>query len=335
LSLPDHVEQQDLVERSCKFFYMIELRRLRLLRELEARGTITAVARALSYTPSAVSQQLAQLERDVGIRLLERVGRGVRLTDAGHTLAAHAREILAATERAEAELAAQEGSVSGRLRVGTFQSAALALLAPALKTLADDHPQLEIETLEADPEETMPALLVGDLDLVCGDDYDGTAISEPAIDREDLLIDELRLVLPRNDPLAARTAVRLADLTERNWASGRAGSAYAAAIENVCRERASFTPRVHHRASDLVFILSLVHAAGTVALLPDLLGADQDPRVAVRPLTDGAITRTIYTAVRRSSAQRPAIIAVRDTLRTILAKPPRVLSVLRTGEPHI
>jgi len=303
---------------------MIDLRRLRLLRELEARGTITAVAEALSFTPSAVSQQLARLERETGVALLERVGRSVRLTDAGRVLAAHAERILASVDAAEAELAIQAETVQGRLRVAAFQSAALALLAPALDRLAHDHPALEVEVIEADPEETLPVLLVGELDLVFGDDYDPVPITHPSLDREDLLEDRLRLVLPCDDPLAAAHEVKLADLAGRAWASGQPGSAYSAAVERACNELGAFSPRVCHRASDLLLLLSLVRVGRAVALLPDLLGADRDDKVAVRSIAEGALTRTIYTAVRGSSARRPTVIALRRAVVAVASRAARV-----------
>lgn len=303
---------------------MIDLRRLRLLRELEARETITAVAEALSFTPSAVSQQLARLERETGVALLERIGRGVRLTDAGRTLAAHAERILASVDAAEAELATQAETVHGRLRVGAFQSAALALLPPALDRLGHDYPTLEVEVVEADPEQTLPALLLGDLDLVFADDYDPAPITHPSLDREDLLEDQLRLVLPRNDPLAAAREVRLADLAGRPWASGQPGSAYSAAVERACKDLGAFAPRVCHRASDLLLLLRLVRIGRAVALLPDILGADQDDKVAVRSIAEGALKRTIYTAVRGSSARRPTVIALRHALAAAASRAARV-----------
>jgi len=301
---------------------MIELRRLRLLRELEARGTISAVAGALGFTPSAVSQQLARLERETDARLLERIGRGVKLTDAGRLLSAHAERILAAVDAAEADLAAESGAVRGRLRVGTFQSAAFALITPALESLAAEHPALEVEVIEADAEQTMPALRIGDLDLVCEDEYDTSASQEPLLDRKDLLTDRLRLVLPRTDPLATAKEVRLADLSDRPWASGPVASNYSAAVERACRERGAFAPRVLHRAGDLMFLLNLVRVGRAVALLPDLLGAEQHEGVSVRSIVEGDPTRTIYTLVRTSSVQRPSVIALRAALAAI-AHPPR------------
>jgi DNA-binding transcriptional LysR family regulator len=300
---------------------MISLARLRVLRELEARGTVTAVAESLSFTPSAVSQQLARLEQETGVALLERVGRGVRLTDAGRTLAAHAHAILAAVDTAESDLAAATGEARGRLRVGTFQSAALRLLVPALGRLGAEQPQLEVEVVQADPEETIPALLLGDLDLVFVDEYDNSApFLNPALDCKHLLDDELRVVLPADDPLAERDTVQLHALAERRWATGQESSVYAVAVEAACRRDGGFVPRIAHRASDLLLLIDLVAVGQAVALLPDLIAADQNPRVAVRALTGKRLTRKIYTAVRRSSKQRPAITTLRRALHDALPK---------------
>jgi DNA-binding transcriptional LysR family regulator len=298
---------------------MLSVARLRLLRELEARGTVTAVAQSLSFTPSAVSQQLARLEQETGVDLLERVGRGLRLTDAGRTLAAHAQAILAAVDVAESDLAATAGAVRGHLRVGAFQSAALHLLVPALERLAAEEPQLDVEVVQADPEETIPALLLGDLDLVFLDEYDDSApFMNPALDCEHLLSDELRLVLPGDDPLACRDTIHLRELAEHRWASGKEGSVYANAVEAACRRAGNFVPRIAHRASDLLLVIRLVAAGQAVALLPDLIAADQNPRIAVRTIAGERLTRNIYTAVRRSSTRRPAVSAVRRALRDAL-----------------
>src|SRR5215212_3797955 len=150
---------------------MLDLRRLRLLRELRERGTIAAVADALTYTPSAVSQQLAQLEREAGVPLLERVGRGVRLTDAALGLVEHTEAVLARLEQAEAELAADSGEVQGVVRVGAFQTAARALVAPILRPLADAYPRLRCEMLEMEAEEALTQLRAGDLDIVIAEEY--------------------------------------------------------------------------------------------------------------------------------------------------------------------
>src|SRR5918996_535570 len=150
---------------------MLDLRRLRLLRELNERGTIAAVADALRFTPSAVSQQLAMLEREAGVPLLERAGRGVRLTDAALVLVEHADALLRRAELAEADLAAAAGTVAGRGRIAGFQSVLLRLALPAIEALARDAPRLRCEVVEAEPEDALPALALGHLDLVLGDEW--------------------------------------------------------------------------------------------------------------------------------------------------------------------
>src|SRR5215217_2748183 len=185
---------------------MLELRRLRLLRELSERGTIAAVADALQFTPSAVSQQLSMLEREAGVALLERAGRGVRLTDAGLVLAGHADALLERAARAEADLAAAARTVAGRGRIAGFESVALRLAIPAMARLAESAPRLRCEFVEAEPEQALPALTTGDVDLVLGDEWEHQPVRlPPGVQRLDLLRDPVRVVLPPGRP-AARIA---------------------------------------------------------------------------------------------------------------------------------
>src|SRR5919107_3906235 len=178
---------------------MLDLRRLRLLRELNERGTIAAVADALQYTPSAVSQQLAMLERETGVRLLERAGRGVRLTDPAMVLVGHARELLDRAAEAEADLAAAAGTVAGRARIAGFQSVMLRIALPAVAALARSAPRLRCELVEAEPEQALPALALGDLDLVLGDEWPHHPWRMPAgLERHELPRDPVRVVLPRH-----------------------------------------------------------------------------------------------------------------------------------------
>src|SRR5918992_742075 len=150
---------------------MLDLRRLRLLRELHERGTIAAVADALQFTPSAVSQQLALLEREAGVPLLERAGRGVRLTDAALMLVEHAEALLERAALAEADLAAAAGTVAGRGRIAAFQSVMLLIALPAIQALAREAPRLRCEVVESEPEQSLPALALGDIDLVLSDEW--------------------------------------------------------------------------------------------------------------------------------------------------------------------
>jgi DNA-binding transcriptional LysR family regulator len=296
---------------------MLDLRRLRLLRELSARGTIGAVAEALSYSPSAVSQQLAALEKEAGVKLLERAGRNVRLTAAGQTLVGHADVLLARVEEAEADLCATAGQVTGTVRIATFQSAGLFLLAPALKRLTAAHPALRAEVEDAEAETTLPSLALGALDLVLGDDYTFVPRRpDPRLEIEPLLREQFRVVLPADHPLArGGGAVSLASLRDEPWAAGKSPGDYAQLTVRACRSLGGFEPEVRHRSNDLLIILALVAAGQAVTLLPDLVGADRDPAVAVRDIGEGPIDRTVFTAIRRSSTRRPALIALRSALQ--------------------
>src|SRR5918911_3841239 len=182
-----------------------DLRRLRLLRELEERGTLWAVAGALGYSPSAVSQQLTVLEKEVGVPLLEKAGRGVKLTDAGRLLAYHARVLLSAAEAARAGLASLTGEVRGTVRAGGLQSATRHVLIPSLTRMLVDHPQVRVEVSELELEQALPELRLGSLDVVISDEYDGQPRPRPAGLTFGLLHEEsLKLVLPAGHPCAER-----------------------------------------------------------------------------------------------------------------------------------
>jgi len=205
---------------------VLDLRRLRLLRELDRRGTIAAVADALQFTPSAVSQQLAILEREAGVALLERAGRGVRLTDAARVLVGHAEALLERAAVAEADLAQAAGTVAGRSRVAAFQSVALRLALPAMAALRERAPRLRCELVEAEPEEALPMLTIGDVDLVLGDEWrHQPLLPTVGLARHPLFRDPVRLVLPADHPVAARhpRAVPLGELAGTPWSSGPSG----------------------------------------------------------------------------------------------------------------
>lgn len=176
---------------------MFDLHRLRLLRELKHRGTLAAVAAALSYAPSSVSQQLSRLEAEVGVRLLEPVGRRVRLTEQAEILVAHTEAVLERLERAEAEIAASLTELTGALRIASFQTAALALVPTALGLLRDQYPHLRIHVTHMEPEKALPALQARDFDLILVEEYPGNPDLRPAeLEQEELLEDPLHLALP-------------------------------------------------------------------------------------------------------------------------------------------
>jgi DNA-binding transcriptional LysR family regulator len=296
---------------------MLDLRRLRLLRELRDRGTVGAVAAALDYSPSAVSQQLRVLERETGAELLERHGRRVRLTEAGLTLARHAERLLAAAEEAEADLAAADGSVTGTVRIAAFQTATLALVPQALSALAHEHPQLRLEVIEAEPEAALHALALGELDLVIADEWEYVPrVRLEGLLREELLSEGVRLVLPAGHRLArSRRPVRLAALAEAPWACGPPPSAHDKLVQRACRVLGGFSPDVRHRSTDLLVLLTLVRTGHAVTLMPDLVRAEDDSTLAVRDLAEGPLSRIVFTAVRAATAERPALATVRAALR--------------------
>ena len=298
---------------------MLDVRRLRLLRELHERGTVTAVAQALAYTPSAVSQQLATLEREAGVPLVERQGRRLRLTDAGRVLVDHAAAVIARLELAESDLAAAAGAeAAGRVRIAAFQTAASGLVLPVLGVLRERHPKLRLELLEMEAEEGLELLRRGEVDLVLAEEYDfAPRRRDPGLVLTAICRDPLVLVLPQGHPLAAAhpEAVPMAELAGEPWASPRAGTAFDASLVRACRVYGGFEPDRHHRSNDLAVLEQLVAAGEAVALLPSLGRPGRTPGVAVRRPADAPLDRSIFLAVRRASAGRATLAAVADAVR--------------------
>jgi DNA-binding transcriptional LysR family regulator len=300
----------------------LDLHRLRLLHELKARGTIAAVADALQFTASAVSQQLAVLEREAGVPLLERAGRGVRLTDAAIVLVGHAGALLERAERAEAELAAAAGRVAGRGRIASFQSVAFHIAVPAMQALAREAPDLRCELIEAEPEESLPALALGDFDLVLADEWQHEPLARPAgVDREDLLREPVYLVLPEDHPAARRhrDVVPLAELAGEVWTTGHTETGWEEMTERTCRELGAFDPDIRHRTNDSVTSLALVAGGQAVTLLPALVDPGARPGTTVRAIAEGSVYRTVFTATRSADAERPSVQALVAAVRSAAA----------------
>jgi DNA-binding transcriptional LysR family regulator len=300
---------------------MLDLRRLRLLHELHARGTIAAVADALQFTPSAVSQQLAVLEREAGVPLLEPAGRGVRLTDAALVLVRHAGALLERAELAESDLAAAAGRVAGRGRIASFQSVGLRVAVPAIRSLAREAPDLRCELIESEPEESLPALALGDVDLVLADEWEHQPLARPAgIAREDLHTDAVHLILPEGHPAARHRAVPLAELAGEAWTTGHRGTAWEDITNRTCRGLGGFDPDIRHRTNDSVLSLALVADGQAVTLLPQLVRPDAHPGVAVRAIAEGGVHRTIFAATRAADAERPSVQALLAAVRSAAAQ---------------
>ena len=300
---------------------MLNVNRLRMLREVASRGTLAAAADALFMTPSAVSQQMAVLERETGTPLLERHGRGVRLTDAGTQLVANTERILAEIERTEADLAAASKGVVGRVRVSAFPTAARALLVPALPGIQERYPNVRISMVDLEPEESIPALKQGDLDVVVAYEWGLLPrLTDAGIEREKLLSEPVYLALPKSHPLVGTGSVRLADLRDEEWIVGRDSTSMLDLVVAATR-RHGYEPRTDFHSMDFQVILSAVGAGLGVALVPPLALYGTYPNVEITDIADLEISRTIWAAVRKGSADNPAIAvmlaALRDSAETV------------------
>ena len=296
---------------------MLDPRRLEVLREFAAQGTIARAAAALTFTPSAVSQQLAQLQREAGIELFRKVGRRLELTDAGRMLVARADDLLAHVESIEAELAAFSGRLRGTVRVAAFQTAARAVVLPALDGLAEAHPELRVELRELEAEESLPLVTGGRLEVAVAEEYEHAPRPRlPQLHRDYLPDDEMLLALPRGHGAleGSNGTVRLEALREAAWATARADTAYADMCKRICRSLGGFEPDVRHRANDMGLLLDLV-ARGCVAIVPALGRPEGDPRVEVRRIAGAGLRRAIFIAVRASDRARPSTAAVVEALR--------------------
>jgi DNA-binding transcriptional LysR family regulator len=290
---------------------MLDLRRLRLLSELARRGTIAEVARVVGYTPSAISQSLLQLEREAGVPLLERDGRRVRLTPAARGLVARTDRVLAELDAAEAELAADHGTVRGTVVIGAFPSAAAGLVVPAVADLYERHPELSCPVVEHEPEDGIPVLRSGELDVLVSESYEGVAaVPTGGLESHELLTEPLLLMLPREPGRAQGESepVALKSLAEAPWIAGLAGTQFAAALDGACR-KAGFTPRIVHRADDARLLETLVASGLGVGLLPALARTGSDA-VRFASATPAPPRRHVSALVRSGAARRPSLSAV-------------------------
>jgi len=286
----------------------LDLRRLRLLRELAGRGTLGAVAAALGYSPSAVSQQLAVLEKEVGVRLLGKAGRGVRLTDAGRLLSEHAAVLLTAADAARADLASLTGDIRGTVRAGGLQSATRRVLIPVVARMLAEHPRVRTEISELELEQALPELRLGTLDVVISDEYDGHPRPRPAGITFRVLHEEpLQLVLPAGHPCAAPGGpVAITALRDDVWAASDTGTGHHAVVEGTCRSLGGFDPDIRHRSNDADVQLDLVRTAGALALMPALALPSADPALTVRDIAEAHVTRRLML-ITRAGPPTPAL----------------------------
>jgi len=297
-----------------KIALMVDLRKLRALRAVADHGTLAKAADALHLTSSAVSQQLAALEREVGHVVLEPNGRSVRLTGAAHVLLGHADALFAQVERMEGELAAQDETPRGDVRVAGFPTALASVLAPAIKPLRAAAPDVRVCVHEAETDESVSLLVNREVDVILGMEcLAAPRHDDPRFHREELASDILDAVLPEDHPLAHQATLDLRELRDETWIAPPVGWSCDEVFMAGCH-RAGFTPRIEHRSGDWQAVMWLVAAQLGVSLVPRLGHTGAPAGVTIIPLTGEPPQRHVFAACRGGAESNPAIRAVFDAV---------------------
>jgi DNA-binding transcriptional LysR family regulator len=302
---------------------MLNVARLQTFAEVARQGSISAAALQLAYTQSAVSQQIASLEAEAGVALLDRHARGVRLTDAGQALLSHAEGVLARLHAAQDELAAIAGLHGGRLRAASFPTAGATIMPLAIATFRARHPDVQLTLAEGEPEQIAPRLVGGELDLALLFEFDGeqpTATGEgERIERVELLSDPMYLALPGGHRLARRRRLRLEDLHKEAWIQTSTASACAQHVVRSCLA-AGFQPNVSFESDDYQTVQGLVAAGVGVALIPELALSSVRQDIAIRALSPQPPRRLVIAASPASPRRTPATSAMLQILTEIAAR---------------
>jgi len=294
----------------------MDFARLRTLRELSLRKTMAAVAEALLISPSAVSQQIAQLEDETGVELVERRGRGVRLTPAGQRLVDHAGRVIGILEAAKTDLAELKKTVAGELRVSAFPSAAASLIPPTIRAMAARFPDLAIVFEELEPDDSLAALRAWQTDVAVVDDLTTSAgLSEVQVEMLHLLDDHLHVMLPPDHPMADQPYVTLSDLAAERWALDTTSAAYADVIVGACRN-AGFNPVINARCHSFEVVRAMVEAGCSVSINPGLRGRDYIGSLRLKEMRP-AITRRLFVAFRTGERRNPAVAEFVNALQTV------------------
>jgi DNA-binding transcriptional LysR family regulator len=289
----------------------LDVRRLRVLREVALRGTIASAAASLGFTPSAISQQLSALERETGTALLERAGRGLRLTDAGRLLVERTEPVLTALEQAAGALESARASVAGEVRLSSIASVAAPVVIPMVVQLAAEYPELDVTVHDFEVADAMRELRLGGLDIVVAHEYEHARIpADPDIVRVELFSEEMLVAAPTG---RFRGPVALRELAGETWAAEPAPSSCGRAVREACRA-AGFEPDVRFNSTEFGVVLTAV-AAGAVSLLPQLAVVGVPSGVDVLAVTDVHTRRMVFAAHRQGSASRPSVRLVLDRLR--------------------
>ncbi len=300
---------------------MLDVRRMKVLREVANRGSFSAAAESLAYTQSAISQQIAALERETGTKLVERGARGVRLTDAGRTLVDHTDAILARLADAESELEAIAGLRGGRLRVVAFPSVASSLIPPAIARFRAAHPAVELTLRPAEPEDGMALVKAGEADIALAIEAVGDELAADDLERTPLLDDRMHVVLPVGHPLAERSRLKLANLSGEDWIMGsRSGTCPDGRILLRACAAAGFEPNVAFQIDDYNAIQGFIAAGVGVSLIPDLALVTVRDDVVVRSLGPRPPHRSIVAATLSDAWASPAKAAMLEVLCAVGAE---------------
>jgi DNA-binding transcriptional LysR family regulator len=285
---------------------MLDVKRLRILREVALQGSFSAAADSLYLSQSAVSQQIATLEREVGMTLLDRTRQGPKLTDAGGVLVSHADAAIARLDEAERELAAIAGLEGGELRLASFPSASATVLTGAISVFHGRHPAVRLSVIDAEPEESLPRLRGGELDLALSFDYPSVPQAEERdLEHTRVLTESMYLALPKDHELASRPVVPMAELADLEWLCGSRPSTCGAVVVGACRN-AGFEPRIGFETDDYHVMQGFIAAGLGVTLLPDLALQTLRKDLVVRPTDPPAPTRRIWATTRAEGARSPA-----------------------------
>lgn len=295
----------------------LSLHRLRMLRELHRKGTVTAAAASLHYTASAVSQQLAQLERDVGARLFERVGRRVHLTDLGTVLAEHAEEILDSVDRAEMALEEAQSAANVKLTVGCVATVAAGLLPEVMTVLAERRPGISLHVKQIEPEITLHAVRAGEVDLAFAIDYpDAPMRSDSALLATPVAVERLHVAAAEG--ILGQGPLALTDLAEHPWILSGPQTHFAVAVKAACL-RAGFTLRITHEVQEQSTAMAMAAAGMGITLVSDLALQQPPSGLDALPLTS-PLTRTVSVVYRSTSLRRPSVQMVIDVVRSAAAE---------------
>ncbi|MGW0778087.1 LysR family transcriptional regulator [Streptomyces sp. NPDC002835] len=294
---------------------MLNLERLRTLDALARHGSVSAAADGLHVTTSAVSQQMAKLEREVGQQLLAKNGRGVRLTDTGRLLADHAARILSQVELAQSEIEARRGQVVGEVRIAAFPTAARGLFPAALSSLRRDHAELRVLSTELEPEAAVREVIRGDLDLAVVLDWSNKRLPVPGgLAQAHLLDDVPDVAMPADHPLAGRAEVDLEEFADDEWVSWPEGEFCHEWLVFTLRSK-GFEPRITHLAGEHHTQLALIAAGLGVCVAPRLGRGAVPEGVALVPVRQ-RMRRHVHAVWRTDADRRPSIRAAVEALRS-------------------